>query len=289
MQARVPILETFDIVLHHALGQVRIFAKGAVDARPARLGGQIRLRRQCLRDADGQVLLARDVAEAAHQRIVADGGQAQGFRPLRETFGAGAGAHRVLEMVARVRADGHGNAVARRFAQGLHLVVLGRHIGRVARHARDEGVDILLDDQVLQRRQVVCAALADAGGVGHGGRRAVHHQAGLFIKAHARQQVVRTRLGRQAPVFVRVDLAVAVHILEGIAIGLDQIEGGGAEYGLLVFLADGVVAASGQGKRGDAAGDQAGHRFQSAIHHYLQDCFCRYQGAAARPAKNNIA
>ncbi|MNL05588.1 hypothetical protein D3C87_1261940 [compost metagenome] len=186
MQARVPVLEALDIVLHHALGQVRVFAKGAVDARPARLGGQIGLRRQGLRDADGQVFLARDVAEAAHQRIVADGGQAQGFRPLRKTLGAGAGAHRVLEMVARVRADGHRDAVARRFAQRLHLVVLGRHVGRVARHARNEGVDVLLDDQVLQGRQIVRAALADAGGVGHGGRRAVHHQARFFIEAHVR-------------------------------------------------------------------------------------------------------
>ena len=75
-------LEAADVGGHHARGQLGIFTEGAVDARPARLGGQIGHRVQGGADAHGDIFLAGNIAEFLHQRGIAGGGQPDRFRPV---------------------------------------------------------------------------------------------------------------------------------------------------------------------------------------------------------------
>jgi hypothetical protein len=65
------VLEPLDVGAHHAAGEVGVLAEGARDAAPARLGGEVGLRRQRHVDAHRAVLLAGHVAEAADERRVA--------------------------------------------------------------------------------------------------------------------------------------------------------------------------------------------------------------------------
>ena len=118
------VLESLDVRAHHPAGERGVLAEGAVDAAPARLGREIRLRRQRHLDADGAILLPRDVAEAPHERRVADRREPERLRPLRELPRRDARAEHVLEVVARIGADRERDAEPRSLGDLLQRVVL---------------------------------------------------------------------------------------------------------------------------------------------------------------------
>src|SRR6185436_8273491 len=97
----------------HPAGERGVLTEGARRPRPARLGREIRLRRQRHLDADGAVLLARDVAESSHERTVADRRETERLRPLREFSRRDGRAEHVLEVVAWIGADRERNPESR--------------------------------------------------------------------------------------------------------------------------------------------------------------------------------
>ena len=124
IQAVASILEALDVGLDKAAGEVSVLTEGTVNAGPAWLGGEIRLRRECFADADSDVFLAGDVGELADEGGVANGGEACGLGPAGEGTGLDGGALHIAEMVAGIGGDGNGNAEVGRLSQLLDAVVL---------------------------------------------------------------------------------------------------------------------------------------------------------------------
>ena len=83
-RAELLALEAADVRGRQATDQLEVLAERAADACPARLGGHIGHRMQGDVDADGAVLLAGDLAEAAHELLVARRGEPDWLGPLGE-------------------------------------------------------------------------------------------------------------------------------------------------------------------------------------------------------------
>ena len=118
---RIPLeaLEIRDSELRHEVG---VLAERAGLARPARLGREVERRVQRGPDADGDVLLPRDVGEASHRVRVAQRREPERLGPLRERPG-GEGDPDVLdERVPRVGRHRHGYAVRRALGERLQGV-----------------------------------------------------------------------------------------------------------------------------------------------------------------------
>ena len=138
LDAVAAALEAFDIGLDLRAGEIGVLAERAVDA--ARLGREIGLRRKRFGDADGAILLARDIAEVSRECRVADRGEAERFGPLRKPL---------LPALAP--------SVYWKWLRGSELIVTGMpsrdcsasvwiwlvdgHGVRIGTHARDVGVD----------------------------------------------------------------------------------------------------------------------------------------------------
>src|SRR5690242_6071384 len=110
LRAKLLTLETANVGGTHRAGAFSVFAKCAIDARPARLRGQIDLRVEGHADTDRYVFLARDIAKLLHQRGIIDGRQAGRLGTLRTHPGRKAGLRIVAKMVPRVAGNGHRDA-----------------------------------------------------------------------------------------------------------------------------------------------------------------------------------
>ncbi len=86
------------------------------------LGCQIGLRRERFTNADGQIFLTHDIGIAAGDFLIANGRQPEGFRPLGEFTGRGAGANQILKRITRIAADGDRNTEPRLFGNLLNLL-----------------------------------------------------------------------------------------------------------------------------------------------------------------------
>ena len=78
-----------------------------------------------------------------------------------------------------------------------------------------------------ERLAAVGGAAEAVGGSGDALMPAVEHQAGDFFDAELRGEVLRAGERRLAPVFIDVQRAVAVQVLEGVAVDLE--DGGGSD------------------------------------------------------------
>ena len=215
-------LEAFHIGPGHGDVELRILAEGAAEAAPARLRGQVDLRAEGRGDAEGPVLGRGDHAEPAHHPRVEGGGEAQRGGPERDlAAGAGVELGRGARLVARVRGIVGRDAVAEGLHEGLDAVVPARgDLGRGdARH--EHGAQVVLFEEL---------ALGGRDRVGrHALVAAVEHQAGDLLDAELRGQVLRPLQGGLAPVFVDVERAVAVEVLEDFPADMEERGGADAE------------------------------------------------------------
>src|SRR5258707_15029270 len=93
VDARSPVLKSFDVGLHQRAREIDVFSECAADATPARLRRQVCLWRERLLDADGAGLLASDIRKSPHERRVASPPKAECPGPLREPARLAAGAN----------------------------------------------------------------------------------------------------------------------------------------------------------------------------------------------------
>ena len=222
VDAFTPVLKALDVRTHHAAREVGVLAERAVDAAPSRFGREVRLWRQRHLDPDGAILAPRDVAEPLRQRRVADRGEAERLRPLRELPRRRARAEHVLEVMARIGADRHGDAEPRLFGDLLeHVALRGQHRRRAA-EPRDHVVHLHVLDQPPVRRRVVAGADARPAGLPGSARGAVHHRPRLLLERHPRHEVARPRGGRESPILVGIDLPIAIEVPEAIPALLDD-------------------------------------------------------------------
>jgi hypothetical protein len=231
-QSCVAALEALDIGLHQLADQVSVLAKRAVDPRPTGFGGQVCHRRQGLMDTDGAIFLARDLAEALDQGRIADRRQARGLRPLREAARGDASPGGELEVAAGIGADRRGHAQPAALGESLNGVVLLRQQGWRAAQTSDEGGDVALHDQRRGLGEVVSRAHACNAHRAAGWQGAVHHLPGLLVESHTRDEVGGALVRRQAPVFIGLQLAVAIEVAERQAVDRQGRSASGSQYGL---------------------------------------------------------
>ena len=198
--------------------EVWIFAEGAGETVPARLGGQVDLRTQRRGDAQCPVLFRGNLAELADERRIESGGQAQRGGPERDLAaraGVVFGGHGCL--VSRVGTVVGGDAAAQGFDECLYIVVPAGRNFRTPDSRHEYGAQVVfLQELDLGVGQVGCRN----GLVG-----AIEHQAGNFLDGEAAGQIDGALIGRAAPVFVRVEFPVAVEVFEGMAV--DSQDGNG--------------------------------------------------------------
>ena len=116
-------LKATDIGADHLRGQVGVFAKGAVDACPARFCRQVRHRVDRHADADGAIFLTGNIAKFLHKCLIAYCRQAKRLRPLGKATAHGAHRRVVGKGMARIAGKGDGDAKPGAFGQCLHLVL----------------------------------------------------------------------------------------------------------------------------------------------------------------------
>ena len=214
--------------------EVGIFAESAGEAVPARLGGQVDLRAQCRGNTQRTVLFRGDVAELADERRVEGGGQAERGRPERDLAArAGVVFGGDGRFVAGIGAVVGGDTAAQRFHKGLHVIVPA---------GSDFGTS---DSGDKHGAQVVFFQEFDLC-VGQFGRRnglvgAVEHQAGDLLDGEAAGQVDGALVSRTVPVLIRVELSVAVEILEGVTAESEDGNGGITQCGA-TLLDDELIA-----------------------------------------------
>jgi hypothetical protein len=173
-------------------------------------------------DADGAVLLPRDLAEAAHKLLVTGGGEPDRLRPLRERAGRPARRRVLVERVPRIGRDGHGDAEPRGLRQLLHAVVpLGRP-SRVGCRVDVEVVEVALGDEPRGAVPTEHRRAVEQLAVGADEDRRVEHQARLLLERHAGQEIVDPLLDRQPRILVRVELAVAVEVAHAPPVDLER-------------------------------------------------------------------
>jgi hypothetical protein len=212
------VLEALDVGSDQLLGQGGVLAEGAVDATPARLGGEVGLRGKRHVDPHGPVFLPGDVAEPSHECRVTQGGEPERFWPLRELRRLHARAKHLAEVVSRIGTDRDGDAESASLRDLLQRIVLGRKgVGRTP-EARDHAVHVGVDDERPVGRRVVLAADAGTTHRSAGARGAMHHRAGLLLDRHVSDEIAGASLGGETPVLIGVEHAVAVEVLETQAV-----------------------------------------------------------------------
>ena len=95
-------LETAHVGGRQPTGELEVLAERSADARPARLGGDIRHRVERDVDSDCAVFLAGDLAEPADQLLVARRGEPDRLGPLGERARRPADHGVLVERVARI-------------------------------------------------------------------------------------------------------------------------------------------------------------------------------------------
>ena len=202
LRSQLVALEAADIGGGQAGCQQRVFTEGAVDAPPARLGGEVDHRVQGGAQADGEIFLAGDIGELLHQLRVADGPQTCRLGPLRKTGRADHGAHLLVEGVARVAGHGDGDAQPRFCRQPLQLV---QPLSRLDRRRRTNQVEMhqLLVQQLARRGEAERTAVVGVeAAIGRDHQHGLEHQAGSFFQRHARKQVFHPLVDRAGGVLI---------------------------------------------------------------------------------------
>ena len=185
-------------------GCLRVFAEGAVDARPTGVGGEVGLRRERFADADGAVLLANVVGEGTDESGAAEGGEAGGFGPFGEVVAACGGAEGEQKVAAGVGAEGERDAKAAALGELLQVVVLLGEVARRRGKAGEKAVDETMLDEVGGLGKIVGVAHADR--TSDCGKNGLNHKAGDLFEGHLAEKIVgRGWLGTGAS--LRRDLA----------------------------------------------------------------------------------
>ena len=146
-RAELVALEAADVGRGQAPDQLEVLAERAADPRPARLGGDIRHRVKRDVDADGAILLARDLAEAAHELLVARRGEPDRLRPLREAATRPAHNRVLVERVARIGRDRDRDAEPGRLGEPLQAVVPFARPRAPGRRVDVEVVEVAIEDE----------------------------------------------------------------------------------------------------------------------------------------------
>ena len=204
--------------LCHVARKRGILAKRAVVARPARVGREVDLRRKACAEAEQTEFLRRDFAELACNLRVERRRDAEVVRPARNAFldffQVNAVRARIAARIgARVRRD------SERQALGVALervVPFRRRLDR----CRLVGIEHRAHMVFAQHLLLFIIEL----GLEVALMRAVEHQARDVFRRELRREVFCALLRRQAPVFVRGELAVAVHVLERLAIDRQDLD-----------------------------------------------------------------
>ena len=89
-------------------------------------------------------------------------------------------------------------------------------MGRIAGHAGDEGVDVVVVQHRGHGIEIDSAGTVEGEG-------AVHHQTGLLRQAHAGEQIPGAGGGVQTPVYIGVQGADAVLVNTAIAVADDPV------------------------------------------------------------------
>ena len=113
-------------------------------------------------------------------------------------------------MVPGIAADHDRNAKPGLARNRLETIILGRHFSRGRRQPGDHAGDVPVADHLFRLGQIV--TVFDARAVPDGGCGAVQHQPGFFGEGHPRQQVARTRLGRQPGILIGVKPPIMVKV-----------------------------------------------------------------------------
>ena len=263
-------LETIDIGAGHVRVQGGILAESAAETAPARFGGQVDLRAQRRGDAQCAIFLGGDLAELFHEGRVEGGGHAQGGGPEGDlAAGAQVELGRRRGFMARVGGVVGRDAVPQRLGERLHVVVpAGGHF-RAFHRGHEDGPEVVFREELLLR-------LGDFRCT-YGLVAAVQHQAGDFLDGKLGGQIPGAGLGGKAPVLVRVQAAVAVQVLEGVAVHGQQRCASVAERRAallddepvavgLGFIPLGAAGRQGQGKKRYG---QKGKPFFHGISHYF--------------------
>ena len=210
--AELVALEAANVRRGQPAGELEVLAEGARNARPPRLGGDVRHRVQRHVDADGAVLLPGDLAEGAHELLVAGGGEPDRLRPLRQRAGGPARRRVFVERVPRIGRDGHRNTEPRRFGQLLQAVVPFGRPSRIGRRVDVEVVEVELGDEARRGAAAEHRVAVSQLALGRDEDRRVEHQPRLLLERHLREQVVHPLLDRPPRILVRVELAVPVEV-----------------------------------------------------------------------------
>ena len=261
-------LESVDIGACHVGIQVGIFTKGADEAVPAGLRGQVDLRTEGCGDAQGPVFFRSDVAELTHQIWVEGGSQSQRGGPERDLSACtGVVFCRHSRLVAGIGAVVGRDAVPQLLDEGLDVVVpAGGHL-RAGNRGHQHVAQVVVGQELFL-------------GFGQSGSRdglvgAVEHQAGDLFDGKLCGEVAGTVDGGFPPVFIYVEGTVAVEVFEGVA-ALFEDRGGGVTQRGAAALFDAAVAVGFQflplGTTGDQKGQGGGQQDEpgKAIFHRVK-------------------
>ena len=186
-------------------GKRGILGLGAVQTGDSRVGVEVDLGAKLAADADGAPGTADPHARLAPEVLVHGGGQADGGRNAQRD----------------VRVDGAdvGDAVRAGLALGLDVVDPGDDGGvglLVTAQAGDAGAGAL-----VKQTRVVGVDLG-AGRVRDALDAAVPHELDALLASELAREVRGAVLGALTPVLEEAELAVAIHVAEGVAVDLDD-------------------------------------------------------------------
>ncbi|MDR6097829.1 hypothetical protein QE454_001448 [Microbacterium sp. SORGH_AS454] len=237
-RAQLGALEPVEVGAHVGGCELGILAERVDLPRPARLGREVDGGVERGADADGGVLGARDVGELPDRVDVAECGEAQGLRPLREERGGERGADVADERVPRIGGEGDGDAESRARRCLLQGVAPGHGLFDAFELEHVEVRHVLLAEQVAGRRLVVALGTDDVivGGLvldddsaASGLDDRLEHLPGLLGQRHPRQQVVDAVVDARGRVLVDRHDAVVVEVAETRSVGCGERRGGGGQ------------------------------------------------------------
>ena len=194
-------LETQDELAGDVRVQLRALPEGGLNAVPPRFGRDVHLIAIELLDSRRTPLSARDFGEGANELQVVCRRQPERAGPAREHAGSlRFFVHQVVSnVISWIRCKDDGNAEPRSLCDLLRSVRAFRQLTGTKVVAQDQIADVALIDVVVQRIGVEGGDL---------------HQTGFFLEGHSRKQIRHALVDRQSPIFVGVEYAVSVQILE---------------------------------------------------------------------------
>lgn len=208
----VAALEALDVGGGEFLREIGVFAERSRDTQPARLGGEIDLRAECVRDAQCAVLLGDHTTELLHRLGREGRREAEHGRPQRNA-GPGLGVGRVrLCLRAGVGREVRGDVRHVRRREALHIRLHRVDPGDVLLDIRAAGVEHVAEVVFGEVRLLRVGQAVARGPL----VRAEEHESGDLLGGE-RLGVGRCPLGRlDPPVLERVEFVVSVQVLERV-------------------------------------------------------------------------